>query len=98
VIDRRPAGSSIRNRSGLEPESRAGSGGQLDGGIVLRPGSFLEGLQLSVDYYSITIDEAIGHTRRPDGRHRCFQGATEFCPLVTRDPVTGDIIQIRNVL
>jgi iron complex outermembrane receptor protein len=67
-------------------------------GIVLRPGGVLEGLQFSADYYDIQVDEAIGTLGGQTVANRCFQGATEFCPLVDRDPVTGEIVRIRNVL
>ncbi len=67
-------------------------------GVVLRPGGFLDGLQLSVDYYDIQVDQAIGTLGGQTVANRCFQGAIEFCPLVDRDPVTGEITRIRNVL
>jgi len=67
-------------------------------GIVLRPGSFLEGLQFSADYYKIQVDEAIGTLGGQTVANRCFAGATEFCSLVDRDPVSGEITRIRNVL
>ena len=89
----------------LNPQQLAGSNPDLvpevadswTAGIVLRPGGFLEGLQFSADYYDIEVDQAIGTLGGQTIANRCFQGATEFCPLVTRDPVTGDIVQIRNV-
>jgi iron complex outermembrane receptor protein len=67
-------------------------------GIVVRPGGFLDGLQLSVDYYDIQVDDAIGTLGGQTVANRCYQGATEFCPLVDRDPVSGEITRIRNVL
>ena len=90
----------------LNPQQISGSNPDLvpevadswTAGIVLRPGGFLDGLQLSVDYYDIQVDEAIGTLGGQTVANRCFQGATEFCPLVDRDPVTGEIVRIRNVL
>lgn len=67
-------------------------------GIVLRPGGFMEGFQLSVDYYDIQIDQSIGTLGAQTVINRCWEGATEFCPLVTRDPATNTITQVRNVL
>jgi len=67
-------------------------------GLVLRPGGVLDGLQFSADYYNIQVDNAIGTLGGQTVANRCFQGATEFCSLVDRDPVTGDITRIRNVL
>jgi len=66
-------------------------------GVVFRPSGFLEGLQLSADYYDIEIDKAIA---APGGQtivDRCVAGATEFCQFITRD-AGGNIVQIRNLL
>jgi outer membrane receptor protein involved in Fe transport len=90
----------------LNPQQLSGSNPLLTpetadtwtGGIVLRPSGFLEGLQVSVDYYDIQVDQAIGTLGGQTVANRCFQGATEFCPLVSRDPVSGEITLIRNVL
>ena len=67
-------------------------------GFVLRPGGFLDGFQVSLDYYDINVDNAIGTLGGQTVANRCFQGAVEFCPLVERSPTTGDITLIRNVL
>jgi outer membrane receptor protein involved in Fe transport len=64
---------------------------------VFRPSGFLDGLQLSVDYYDIEIDEAIGTLGGQTVLDRCTDGATEFCQYVTRDE-DGNLVQIRNVL
>jgi outer membrane receptor protein involved in Fe transport len=66
-------------------------------GVVFRPGGFLEGLQVSADYYDIEIDKAIGTLGGQTVLDRCFLGATEFCQYVTRDG-SGNLVQIRNVL
>ena len=47
-------------------------------GVVLRP-SFLPGLGLSVDYYDIKIDGAIGTLGSQDIVDRCFSGNLELC-------------------
>jgi outer membrane receptor protein involved in Fe transport len=90
----------------LNPQQISGSNPNLvpevadtwTAGVVLRPGSFLDGLQVSLDYYDIEVDQAIGTLGGQTVVDRCFQGANEFCSLITRDPVSGDISQIRNVL
>jgi iron complex outermembrane receptor protein len=66
-------------------------------GVVFRPGGFLEGLQLSTDYYDIEIDKAIANPGGQTIVDRCFAGATEFCGLITRD-ASGNLVQIRNIL
>jgi iron complex outermembrane recepter protein len=91
----------------LNPQQISGSNADLvpevadswTAGIVLRPSGFLEGLQVSADYYDIQVDQAIGTLGGQTVANRCFQGAVEFCPLVQRDPPgTGPITLIRNVL
>jgi iron complex outermembrane receptor protein len=84
--------------SGSNPLLTTETADSWTAGIVLRPGGFAEGLQFSADYYNIQVDDAIGTLGGQTVANRCFQGATEFCPLVDRDPVTGDITRIRNVL
>ncbi len=89
----------------LNPQQISGSNPDLvpevadswTAGVVLRPSGFLDGLQLSVDYYDIQVDKAIGTLGGQTIANRCFQGATEFCSLITRDPVTNDLVQIRNI-
>jgi outer membrane receptor protein involved in Fe transport len=55
-------------------------------GIVLSPRGFLNGLRLAVDYYDIKIDNAIGTIGAQTIANRCFEGATEFCSLIERNP------------
>jgi iron complex outermembrane recepter protein len=55
-------------------------------GVVLQPTwSWLSNFKMSVDYYDITIDGAIGTLGAQTIVNRCFQGAVEFCPLIDRD-------------
>ncbi len=67
-------------------------------GIVVRPiaEGWLGRLQFSLDYYKIDIEHAIGVLGAQTIATRCFQGATEFCALITRDPA-GVITQIVDV-
>lgn len=89
----------------LNPQQLSGSNAALvpevadtwTAGVVFRPGGLLEGLQVSVDYYDIEIDEAIGTLGAQTVLDRCTAGATEFCQYVTRDS-GGNLVQIRNVL
>jgi iron complex outermembrane receptor protein len=68
-------------------------------GVVLRPTwSWLENLQMSVDYYDIKIGQAIGTLGAQTIVNRCFQGATEFCSLIDRDPVSNEVVNVRDVL
>jgi iron complex outermembrane recepter protein len=67
-------------------------------GFVVRPSvdNFLSRLQLSLDYFDISIKEAIGTLGAQTIATRCYQGATEFCSLITRD-ANGVIAQIVDV-
>ncbi len=68
-------------------------------GFVVQPA--VEGplgrLQMSVDYYNIDLKDAIGNLGAQTIATRCYQGAQEFCSLITRDSNTI-ITQINDVL
>lgn len=99
IIDRQNGGVQ------LNPQQLSGSNTALvpeiadtwTAGLVFRPSGFLEGLQLSADYYNIEIDKAIGTLGGQTVLDRCFLGATEYCQYITRD-ANGTLVQIRNVL
>jgi len=84
--------------SGSNPLLTAETADSWTAGIVLRPGGVLDGLQLAIDYYDIQVDDAIGTLGAQTVANRCHEGATEFCPLVDRDPESGEIVRIRNLL
>jgi iron complex outermembrane recepter protein len=67
-------------------------------GFVVRPNvdNFLGRVQLSLDYFDISIKDAIGTLGAQTIATRCYQGATEFCGLITRD-AGGVITQIVDV-
>lgn len=52
-------------------------------GVVFQP-TFLPGLQASVDYYNIDIEDAIGSITPQDTVDLCFQGLQQFCDAITR--------------
>jgi hypothetical protein len=70
------------------------------GGIVITPvaDSWLGRIQFSADYYKIEIGEAIGTLGAQTIATRCFQGATEFCGLITRDSnnVITNIVDVQQ--
>lgn len=68
-------------------------------GFVVQPAvdGWLGRLQLSVDYYDIAIKGSISTLGAQTIATRCYQGATEFCSLITRDS-NGVISQINDVL
>jgi outer membrane receptor protein involved in Fe transport len=57
-------------------------------GVVVQP-QFLQGLSISLDFYDIEIQDAIGTLAGQTIVDQCFQGATSLCSLLTRDPATG---------
>jgi len=69
-------------------------------GIVFTPvaDNWLGRIQASFDYYTIDIDKAIGTLGAQTIATRCFQGATEFCALITRDAnqVITNIVDVQQ--
>ncbi|MEO6388151.1 MAG: TonB-dependent receptor [Croceibacterium sp.] len=76
-------------------------------GVVIDPrfsSPLLSHLQLSVDYYNISVTDAIGTLNATDILPRCFNsdGASNpsysltnaYCVRITRDPATGTIVNI----
>jgi iron complex outermembrane receptor protein len=70
----------IGGNPGLMPEYAD----TIAAGLVFKP-SAVPGLALSLDYYSIEINDAISTLAAQDIVNRCESGTTEFCPLVTRN-------------
>ncbi len=64
-------------------------------GAVLQP-SRLDGLSMSLDWYSINIRDAIGQLGPQAIIDNCFSGAVQLCDLITRDPNTKEIVFVRN--
>lgn len=84
----------VRTLSGnplLDPE-KADS---INLGVVFQP-EFARGLRLAVDYVDIKIKDAIGTVADNVIPARCFAGEQAFCDLITRDPTTGRMTNIRN--
>lgn len=65
-------------------------------GIVVQP-TFARGLSMSVDWYSINVKDAIARLGAQNIVNQCFAGATQLCAQITRDPVTGDIVGMKDV-
>jgi outer membrane receptor protein involved in Fe transport len=64
-------------------------------GAVYQPGA-VDGLSMSLDWYSISIRDAIGQLGPQAIIDNCFAGATQLCSLITRDPNTREIVFVRN--
>ncbi len=65
-------------------------------GIVLQP-TFAQGLSVSVDWYSINVKDAIGLLGPQNIVNQCFQGATQICAQIKRDPITNVITGMDDV-
>ncbi len=61
-------------------------------GVVLQP-SWLPGFRASLDYYDITIQDAIGTVSPTDVLSGCLAGKPEFCALETRD-ASGNLLEV----
>ncbi|HEY0339547.1 MAG TPA: TonB-dependent receptor, partial [Steroidobacteraceae bacterium] len=64
-------------------------------GGVFQP-TFLPGLQLSVDWYSIVNKDAIDQLGAQIIVDNCYAGSQAFCALVTRDPTTHQLVFVQN--
>ncbi|MEP7242887.1 MAG: TonB-dependent receptor [Gammaproteobacteria bacterium] len=84
--------------SGSNPDLVPESADTRTMGVVIQPQAdgWLGRLQFSYDYYKIAIDKSIGTLGGQTIATRCFQGATEFCGLITRN-TAGDITNIVDV-
>lgn len=74
----------------LQPEKAD----QWNVGVVLNP-RFLPGFALSVDYYDIKIDGAIGSVAAQTIVDRCNEGVEAFCTAIVRGPnAFGNNLQV----
>ncbi|MBV7255866.1 TonB-dependent receptor [Pacificimonas sp. WHA3] len=68
-------------------------------GVVLAP-RFLPGFSLIVDYYNITVNDAIGSVSTQLTADLCYGDTNfpnnRFCDVITRDGTTGNVIQVIN--
>lgn len=68
-------------------------------GVVYQPtfGNWLDGFQVSLDWYEIDIEgliASLGAQRLVDD---CFRGSTLACGYVERDPATNDVLRVSNI-
>lgn len=68
-------------------------GDTLTGGIVLTPHGRLQGLRFSVDYFNITLNNAISTVTAQNVVNQCAAGNTTYCPFVVRDG-SGTITEV----
>jgi len=81
--------------SGGNPELNPEEADTVTAGFVYQPVN--TGLQLSVDWYEIDLAGAVGTLGQQRIVNDCAAGVTALCGLITRDPNTGVIGNVRNV-
>jgi outer membrane receptor protein involved in Fe transport len=64
-------------------------------GVVFTP-SFAPGLQMSLDWYSINNKDAIDQLGSQAIVDNCFAGSQAFCELITRDPISNQLVFVQN--
>ena len=88
------AGPNVGNQN-LQEET----GTTYTAGAVFTP-SFLPNFVLAVDYYNITVRDAIGSISTQLTADLCFSDAdfpnNRFCDVITRDATTGQVLQVIN--
>lgn len=65
-------------------------------GVVIQP-RILPGFSLTVDYFEIDLEDAIGAFDAQTIMYKCVDAASlnnQFCDLVNRDPATGNLISV----
>jgi iron complex outermembrane recepter protein len=68
----------------------------LTAGLVLQP-RFLPGLNLSLDFYEIKLQDAVQTLSNQQTLNECQNGNTTICNFVARD-TTGKLISVTNVV
>ena len=100
IIDPAKAGLLVESQalSGANPDLQPEQADTWTAGVVFSPTtSFLNGFRFSFDYFDIALDGAIATLGSQTIVERCFNGATEFCPFVTRN-AGGFVTEVRDVL
>ncbi|MCC7463396.1 MAG: TonB-dependent receptor [Gammaproteobacteria bacterium] len=100
IVDPQNAGQQIQidALTGANPLLQPEKADTWTAGVVLSPTwQPVRTLRLSVDYFTISLEGAIATLGAQTVVNRCFAGATEFCPFVTRDG-TGTLVRVQDVL
>ncbi|MGX6647526.1 TonB-dependent receptor plug domain-containing protein [Maricaulaceae bacterium MS644] len=84
--------STVEGRVGGNPNLVPETADTVTYGVVFTP-SFIEGLQVAVDYYDIELEDAILSVSPQALAEQCVDLPlpNQFCDLVSRDPATGQI-------
>ena len=95
-----PVNFSVEGVSGGNPALQPEISDTFTVGIVYQP-SWLEGFDLTLDYWDIEITDAIGTPGADNITNRCVDDPNgidnQFCRLITRAPNTFELLFIRNL-
>jgi len=72
----------LENTTG-NPDLKPEEADTLGIGVIFQP-SFIAGLSISVDYYDIEVNDAIGQISAQKIADRCYYGNQVFCAAITR--------------
>ena len=90
----------LRSRIGGNPALQPERARTRTLGLVLEPRS-TPGFTVTVDYWAIDVDEAIGSVGEATILASCYptdgSAAPRYCDLVERDPATGRVVSLRNL-
>lgn len=79
--------------SGGNPSVAPEKAHTLTAGLVYQP-LWLDGLQMSLDWYEVNIEDAIGQLGVQAVVNQCFAGAADLCDQVTRNPDTNQLVLV----
>ncbi len=88
--------------SGSNPDLTPETADTSTYGVVLTPGGFLEGLQLSVDAWDVDVDDLISRNTSESVLNACYEGPVGLtapeCDRFERNPLSGVPINFDNNL
>ncbi len=85
------AGGQFNNLTGGNEDLDVETADTFTLGVVLTP-SVVEGLTLSIDYFQIELEDAIGTVPETTALNNCLDtGDSFFCGLIQRDPLNGSL-------
>ncbi len=87
---------SVTRFSGGNPLVEPEEADTFTAGFVYQP-SFLDGFSMSIDWYDIEIDGAIGQLGVQAVINQCEAGAQNLCSLITRNPDDNRLVLVGDV-
>ncbi|MDO6415176.1 TonB-dependent receptor [Sphingomonas sp. BIUV-7] len=89
------AATTARSLASGNPDLAPEIGKTYSGGVVLQP-VFLRGFNASVDYYKVSVSDAIGSLTIQQIVNLCYAGNTTACALIVRTPGATNQYDIVN--